>query len=178
MVPFHRIERARDPLKAPEEFADLSNSRPISMCYPKAFRDINKPVLKGLSPGSESISSFEDGDDQEAWADNVPGLPLRTKSKSRAIPIPLNVHGTKPGDEHEITEQAKERYNLATWNMYERIVKYRQRNPVGGLYSQGDIVRVAKDNTGSHEKELEPSTSYNPDIDYYDMEEEIFDMEI
>ena len=146
------------------------------MRNPKAFRDTNKPILTILSHGSESDSSFEE-DERYTWVNDIreeaPSLYRGTKSKSRAIPIPDKY----VADEDEVSEQAKHRYNLATWNMYERIVNYRQRNPIGGAYSQEDITLLTTEKKDSPDTKSKPH-GYYPGINYYDMKEEIFEMEI
>jgi len=151
-------------------------SRPTSMCNLNPFRDTDKPILNVLSHGSHSDSSFEEGDGY-TWENDIreeaPSLHHGTKSKSRAIPIP----DTYVADEDDVSEQAKHRYNLATWNMYERIVNYRKRNRIGGAYSQDDITLLATEKNDSPKTKYEPYNFY-PGVNYYDMKEEIFDMEI
>ena len=179
IVPRSRIEHTNHRLFPSEKSVGPFKTRPTSTYNPKAFHDMNKPLLRGLSLGSESGSSFEAGE-RSACADDVreesPSLSPGANGKSRAIPIPHKFCESKIGDEDDVSEQAKYRYNLATWNMYERIVQYRQRNPMSGAYSQEDIT-LAKENKHPHDKESEPG-SYNPDVNYYDMEEGIFDMEM
>mmetsp|Transcript_11952 Transcript_11952/g.22851 ORF Transcript_11952/g.22851 Transcript_11952/m.22851 type:complete len:190 (-) Transcript_11952:25-594(-) len=165
----HRLLPSEESVRLPFK------SRRTSMRNPKAFRDTNKPILKAISHESESDSSFEEN--RYRWVNDIreeaPSLFLSTKSKSRAIPIPDRY----VANEDEVSEQAKHRYNLATWNMYERIVNYRQRNPIGGAYTQEDMALLTPEKKDLPDAKSEPH-SYYPGIDYYDMKEEIFDMEI
>jgi hypothetical protein len=98
----------------------------------------------------------------------------RSRPRSRAIAIKRTNNGAG-----EATSSAENMYDYATWQMYNRIIEYRLKNPVGGNISTPETAAsspVEDDSNLSEakqdiEKESEDST-------YDDIQGDIFHMEL
>ena len=105
-------------------------------------------------------------------------------TSTRAIPIPhpggnaRKVRGKEEDFENEESiKQAERHYELATWGMYDRIVDYRARNPIGLAYSHESIfLQTQKGTTTSYKRSF--VSTQNPKVAYYEIDDGIFDMEI
>ena len=131
----------------------------------------------------DSISTTEV--DDEAWEDshNTIRLPnLLSVPPSLPIPIPRSktTHpGLSPTEEASV-KLAERHYELATWSMYDRITRYRAENPVPHSYC-GNLGITPTLTCYNHYRPSQDvfSSRLNPEIAYYEMdEEEIFDMEM
>lgn len=108
---------------------------------------------------------------------------------SRAIPIPHKNHRlhtatpTSTGRTNdENNPDLRRRYEEATWKMYDLIVSYRQKNPMGQRYNPKDvIVPLRKDLVGSSTQEKQEWSPNKQQKSFIADEEEedglIFDMD-
>lgn len=108
------------------------------------------------------------------WDDN---MYQATRTRSRAIAIKRNKpRGATEDHSHECTERM---YDDSTWAMYLRIVQYRQQHPLSYSHaderSKGSVERTSGENVPLPGRGLEKDSR---SVGFYDMDEEIFDMEL
>ena len=120
----------------------------------------------------ESLSDYSEGE-RVCW--NIPSI-----IPSRAIPIPRKAKTSKfagPEEEQESVAHAERRYEMATWDMYKRIVEYRTKNPTGQNYNQ-ELVVPENRNIPNGTNCVWFSTRNRPRSDIEIRDDEIFEMEL
>lgn len=167
--------------------AQQSQATTNKVAYKIALMDVKE--YQTFPTETDSVTTIEDSDeeklpDEEEWTP-----PQKPTATTRPIPIPkaapnkskMRSLQAENGnvDEYESTEYAERMYDLATWSMYERIVEYRQRTqPFGLVYNSHDS--ALPQSTRDHEEQSHCTATgrRNPEVDYYEMDDCIFDMEV
>ena len=143
-----------------------------------------------FSIDTDSVATTEDSEeDISSRQEEEPSRKLATSSRS--IPIPyksssrkLNYGATYDYDNDESIKQAELHYELATWNMYDRIMEYREKHSFGLEYqhdsSPSTLWSQTTSTTTTTRRGRESSTNrQNPAVEYYEMDDDgIFDMEV
>lgn len=144
-----------------------------------------KGFHQGFSIDTDSVATTEDSEEHmNNCRHDEAALSVRGKlsASSRSIPIPFKTCGIRsngaiPDYENEVSiKRAELHYELATWNMYDRIMEYREKHSFGLGY-QHDSENTQLSQTTSTTREAFEN-SQNPAVEYYEMDDGIFDMEV
>lgn len=165
--------------------AKQSQAEASKVTYKLALVDVKG--FQKFSTETDSVTTVEDSEEEKLSDEEDWTLPQKSTT-TRPIPIPKATPskpkmGSLPAannvDEYESTEYVERMYELATWSMYERIVEYRQRNqPFGLVYSHDSALHQSTRDDEDQSHCATAGSRQNPEVDYYEMDDAIFDMEV
>ena len=86
------------------------------------------------------------------------------RTRTRSIAIKQNPRSSRHYEDSEVdVSQSTRMYDMATWQMYNRIIDYRQRNPLSSNYHQ-DSAEASIISKSNDESTSEPKTAKKVEI--------------
>jgi hypothetical protein len=98
-----------------------------------------------------------------------------SRPRSRAIAIKRS---SNKASGFEAASSAEKMYDYATWQMYNRIIAYRQKNPVGGNSSTSNTSASSVEDDSSLSEANQDCEKQTEEAIYDDSQDEIFHMEL